>query len=221
MSFILKPEIHIKTIKADKLFHSYQLLTVRSYCENCNCHGHNYSCPPYAPTGDDYVDKSKEIALFLTLLDTKLLSENMEYLKTQEFHSQTLDDYNKRGNQLSIYTAISMYAFDDMKLKIQERLFALESEFDFISLPPGKCSLCPVCQKKLGNPCAKPKQLRFSLESLGFLVSDLMLEHFDYQIQWAENDFSPHFTTLSAMILNKEIDEEEVKSKFDDISIVF
>ncbi len=221
MDLLLSPEIYVKTITSEQLFDSYQFVTVRSYCQNCNCHDKNYSCPPFAPSGEKYIVGDNDIALLLTLLDTAPLNHNFEMIATREYPSETRDDYNKHGKELSPYTAISMYAFDDMKAKVQKKLFALEKKFGFISLPPGKCSLCSTCQRILGNACARPNELRFSLESLGFLVSDLMLRHFDYQITWTENSFSPHFTTLSAMVLSEKLPVEKIKKEFEQITIKF
>lgn len=216
---LIKPKIKITTIKADKIFSSYQLLNVRSFCQECNCYHHNYSCPPSAPTAEEYIDKNKQIILLMTLIDSQPFNRLIADFNPLDYHSDTLDGYQQIGKDLSPYTAISMYVFDTIKSQIYNKLLALEAKYDFLTLPPGKCSLCKKCQKIKGEACLHPDQLRYSLESLGFLVSDLMQEHFDYQIDWSADGFSRHFTTISGLILNRPLATADLRAELDDIEL--
>lgn len=65
----------------------------------------------------------------------------------------------------------------------------------------GNCYGCESCSRKDQLPCKNPKALRFSLESLGFEVSDISEQLLDLPIQWPRAGEMPDYLVCVGAVL--------------------
>ncbi len=215
----LSLNILIKSISREDLMDACHLKTVRGYCQSCMNFQKNYSCPPHAPEGEAYTKPYTHITLIASTLDTQQLTAELDYIKSQTYDSETLRSY--KSAETDVFAEVSMYSFDVIKHTLSAKLLSLEPQFDAVSMPPGKCSLCDPCALRQQLPCRHPNDVRFSLESLGFLVSELLNEQFDLELGWAKGAFPPYFITLSALASNAPIDEQKLRRALSDIKITY
>ncbi len=190
---------------------------VLGFCKACNNYGINYSCPKFDFSTLDWLSRFRHALLILTVVPTEALAAQRDLLNSRQYQSPTYQKYHKSTDG-NLYTRLSMYAFDQIKDKLNRRLLALEALDDsVVSIPPGSCSYCQICAKKGGKPCLHPAKLRYSLEALGFLVSELLDVFFDYQIDWARRDFGTDFVTISGLFSKRALPEKAVRDKLSDI----
>ena len=70
--------------------------------------------------------------------------------------SRVFNNYikEKPNEVVDISSAISMYAFNDIKDQITDKLIEIEKDIDnTVGLPPGSCTKCVTCLKQQGELC--------------------------------------------------------------------
>lgn len=173
------------------------------YCKSCPNYAKYWSCPPY--TFDE--------AIFL---------KQFKYMHIigRQFEVPREDIRNIRDPD-----AIEAYCkekLDAIKVMTWKTLLEIEEEVEgSMGLIPGNCPICDVqglaCARKTNEPCRNPKLMRYSLESLGFNVVDLVQYEVGMTIQWPENQRLPMvLTSVSAILCNEEIPKEVLKKYFPD-----
>lgn len=200
-----------------RLLQCYRPLEVVGFCQSCSNFGINHSCPNFDFERKTWLRRFDFATLILTVVATEQLAARQGYLASRQYDSPTLRRYNQAASD-DLYGRLSMYAFDQIKDKLNLRLLSLEvSDDKVVSIPPGSCTYCSECAKKFGKPCIHPEKLRYSLEALGFLVSELLQVFFDYQIDWQNRNFGSDFVTISALFSKEVLPEEMVHNRLNDI----
>ncbi len=214
----LKPIISINTVSMAALLTCHQPFQVLEFCKNCSNYNINYSCPNFSFDRLKWLNQFSYASLILTTIPTGQLVGHREQLKAKNFMSATLLKYSANIDECDLYARVSMYAFDKIKDDINDRLLALEKVNQHtVSIPPGSCTYCQICSKAIGEPCRYPEKLRYSLEALGFLVSQVLDVFFDYRINWQNRDFGEDFVTISALFSASPIDENLIFNALDDM----
>ena len=141
-------------------------------CEECENYGKNWNCPPFdfdVMEVWNSFNKLKIIAFKLDFSDEEL---NMEYSdKELEFILKRLER---------------------MKVKLMNDIYALESETAY-GLFLGNCNLCMKCTREFGMPCKMPFKMRYSIESLGGNVDQLIEDVFGFKILYAKDNHLPEY----------------------------
>ena len=141
-------------------------------CEECENYGKNWNCPPFdfdVMEVWNSFNKLKIIAFKLDFSDEEL---NMEYSdKELEFILKRLER---------------------MKVKLMNDIYALESETAY-GLFLGNCNLCMKCTREFGMPCKMPFKMRYSIESLGGNVDQLIEDIFGFKILYAKDNRLPEY----------------------------
>lgn len=107
-----------------------------------------------------------------------------------------------------------MYAFNDIKDQMTDKLIEIEKDIDnTVGLPPGSCTKCVTCLKQQGEPCISPETLRYSLEALGFMVSDIYKQCLDLELGWAKGELPAAFYSCSALMTKEKIDGTMILDK--------
>ncbi len=216
---LLQPQIRLKSITMKQLLQCHRPQEVLAFCKACNNYGINHSCPKFNFSVQDWLSQYRYATLILTTISTEPLIARRASLNAADYNSPTYQKYQQTADD-NIYTRLSMYAFDQIKDKLNKRLLALEGVADnIVSIPPGSCTYCEVCAKKQGKPCLHPSKLRYSLEALGFLVSELLDIFFDYQIDWSRRDFGGDFVTISALFSIKQLENSLIENNLSDINL--
>lgn len=76
------------------------------------------------------------------------------------------------------------------------------AEAHFEVLIAGNCYHCEVCAKVDGMPCIMKEGTKYSLESLGFHVSDICEHILDAPLDWSGNEGT--FMTVGAILSNSK-----------------
>ena len=149
-------------------------------CEECENYGKNWNCPPFdfdVMEVWNSFNKLKIIAFKLDFSDEEL---NMEYSdKELEFILKRLER---------------------MKVKLMNEIYALENENSY-GLFLGNCNLCMKCTREFGMPCKMPFKMRYSIESLGGNVDQLIEDIFGFKILYAKDNRLPEYLIFVGGVL--------------------
>jgi predicted metal-binding protein len=206
----LPVKIRVKQVEKKMLFEAYKYKEVLTYCQMCNNYGKNYSCPDFSFDTLTYLEPYKYVTIILTEVDTQQIQAQLDLLDPDQLESRVRSNYlmEEPDQKIDLKSLVSMYAFEDIKNQMADQLLALEKKIDgSVGLPPGSCTRCATCTKLLGDPCRFPESLRYSLEALGFLVSEIYKQFFDLELAWVKEDLPISFCTCSALMTKEKCDE--------------
>lgn len=173
------------------------------YCKACPNFSKYWSCPTYA-------------------FDEAIFLKQFKYIHIigRQFEVPREDLRNVRDPE-----AVKKYSTDklqEIKVMTWKTLLEIENEVDgAIGLIPGNCPICETqgmaCARKTNEPCRHPDMMRFSLESLGFNVVDLLKYEVGMTMKWGDTYRLPEvLTSVSAILCNEEIPKAVLKKYFPD-----
>jgi predicted metal-binding protein len=148
-------------------------------CKKCRNYNKKYSCPPKSPDFNLLCNKS---GLFIVLLKI-----NLSQISSSE--------YNK------VQIANSM-----LKSRIDKIMRVLEKKLCAKYIGSGSCRLCKPCNMQKNLPCRHPKEMRFSLESIGIDCDFLSKKLFNIPLLWFKNNQAPKYTCVLAGLICDEKD---------------
>jgi len=200
----LKNKLSFGAISIERLMEDYfDRDKTLGYCKACPNYSKVWSCPPYQ-------------------FDEAIFLKEFKYMHIIG------RQYEVPRNDIRLIRdpkAISDYCTEKMeaiKVMTWQTLLEIENEVEgVVGLIPGNCPVCQVqgmeCARKSGQPCRFPKLMRFSLESLGFNVVDLVKYEVGMSTKWPENQRLPEIlTSVSAILCNEEIPRDVLKKYFPD-----
>ncbi len=214
----LPVKIRLKQMNKETLFEAYQHEEVLTYCQSCSNYEKNYSCPDFDFDAVSYLEPYHYATVILTEIDTEPIQSQIDRLDVSGLSSRVLESYQKEkpDETVDMTSVISMYAFNSIKDQMADQLIELEKEMDHtIGLPPGSCTKCVVCSKLQGEPCRFIETLRYSLEALGFLVSEIYKRSFDLELGWAKNTLPERFCSCSVLMSKERIDETMILNELE------
>lgn len=214
----LPVKIRVKQVKKETLFQAYKSEEVLVYCQRCSNYEKNYTCPDFDFDAAGYLNSYEYATVILTEIDTKPIQSIFNQLDASNFQSRVLNNYMKEasGEKIDMSSIVSMHAFEDIKNQMSDQLLLLEDQIDHsLGLPPGSCTRCAVCLKQEGLACRFPEKLRYSLEALGFLVSDIYQMNFDMELGWAKGELPKRFCTCSVLMAKEKSDETLILGKLE------
>ncbi|MCR5026243.1 MAG: DUF2284 domain-containing protein [Methanobrevibacter sp.] len=149
-------------------------------CEECENYGKNWNCPPFdfdVMEVWNSFNKLKIIAFKLDFSDEEL---------AMEYSDKELEFILKR--------------LERMKVKLMNDIYTLEDENSY-ALFLGNCNLCMKCTREFGMPCKMPFKMRYSIESLGGNVDQLIEDIFGFKILYAKDNRLPEYLIFVGGIL--------------------
>ena len=149
-------------------------------CQECDNYEKNWNCPPFDfDVMDVWNSFSKlKIIAFKINFDDEELSTN--------FSDRELEFVLKK--------------LERMKIKLMNDIYVLEDE-NSLALFLGKCSLCMKCTREFGMPCKMPFKMRYSIESLGGNVDQIIEDVFGFKILYAQDNHLPEYMIFVGGIL--------------------
>ncbi|WP_113676041.1 DUF2284 domain-containing protein [Vallitalea guaymasensis] len=220
MMMKLTVKVRLKQLTKETLFEAYKREEVLGYCKRCGNYGKNYSCPEFEFDTIRYLEPYNYATIILTEIDTQPIKAQIDRFGIGDFRSDVFNNYikNKPNDVVDIKSAISMYAFNNIKNQMTDKLIQIEKDIDnLVGLPPGSCTRCSTCLKQQGKPCIYPETLRYSLEALGFMVSDIYKKCFDLELGWTKGELPVAFNSCSALMTKEKICEGVILDKLDGI----
>ena len=172
-------------------------------CKPCPNFAKYWSCPPYA-------------------FDEAIFLKQFKYMHIigRQFEVPRNDLRNIRDPQAVL--DYSTKKLEAIKVMTWKTLLEIENEVEgAIALIPGNCPICEAqgmaCARKENKPCRYPGMMRFSLESLGFNVTDLLKYEVGMSMKWGDTYRLPEvLTSVSAILCNEEIPKDVLKKYFPD-----
>lgn len=216
----LPVKVRLKQVKKVTLFEAYKNEEVLEYCQKCNNYGKNFSCPDFMFDTTSYLEHYNYATIIMTEIDTQPIKAQIDKLEIANLSSRVFNNYIKEKSDegVDISSAISMYAFNDIKDQVTDKLIEIEKDIDnTVGLPPGSCTKCVTCLKQQGKPCISKETLRYSLEALGFMVSDIYKQCFDLELGWTKGELPAVFYSCSALMTKEKINETMILDKLHDI----
>jgi len=183
--------LRIKALHIEELLSCVKEGIIRDLCKTgCINYGKKWSCPPYSKSFSSIINlKSYDLAIIV-----------MGYIY--------LDDMNYINNPYQQVKAANMI----LKSKCEKIARNIENEFNGYSLLSGSCNMCKPCQKKRNLPCKKPSMMRYSLESTGINVEELLEKYCGHKLLWYKRGEKLLYTSVATAIL---IDSKSSQSKKD------
>ncbi len=175
-------------IKSDELFKYEDKAYFEELCKKgCPNYESKWSCPPCSPSASLFIPKYQYSIVLLMWCDL----EQFYYTKTE---------YMKIKASNSI-----------LKSRMDSILDSLETTLEGMCISNGSCRLCKPCNKKLQKPCKKPKQARYSMESLGLNVENISEDIFGHKLLWYKDKKAPNYSSvLSLFLTNEEVSNESL-----------
>lgn len=219
----LSVDISIKQIPFSELMKCHKVEEVSGYCANCSNFGRNHSCPDFDFEISNYLEKYKYATVIMTHIDTSSIKKDLSKLMAREYESRVFTNYKKHNPDVKAdwKSKLSMYVFNHVKDEMSDKLLDIENGIDTcISLPPGSCTSCSICSKGENRACVMPHRLRYSLEALGFLVSDIYKDHFDMELGWTKDELPESFNTCSALLTRDWMDTDKMIEELGMIEVI-
>ncbi|SIQ46970.1 Predicted metal-binding protein [Alkalispirochaeta americana] len=169
---------HVHLTSPEELFRYYAPHRVEGYCRECPLYGRFWSCPPHPFSGRAYLSPFSQ-----ALLLAERITRNPAVPATR-----TLEEIFQEARRL---------------LGEELRIF-VEGKENLEVLIAGNCYHCPRCSREEGQPCRFPEKRRYSLESLGFLVSDMIQEKLALPLEWPSQGQEPAALVAVALVVAKD-----------------
>jgi len=197
----------VKPTALKDLLNYYSPKIINKYCESCNKFSKVWSCPPLPFKDLDYVSKYKYCYIISGKIHIDKVPKD-ELKKIVDYSLKRYSDISNGNDEFSNTFSGLYYSFREFNDK---KIFSLEKYFnDSISLSSGRCLLCDTCTRSIGKPCISEEQLRYSLESLGFDVSEIIKNIVGDKIQWSSDTKPEYVTCVSALLSNDKISSDSI-----------
>lgn len=154
----------------------YDFNATGARCMKCQNYGKRWFCPPY-----DY-DTVEEVWSNYKELDVICVKVNTEGLTNDE--------------------AIPL--FFEGRQYLDDKLYALENDTEgSLALCAGFCYRCEKCARLEGKPCIMPDKGRYSIESIGGLVTETVKGLFGFDMLWGSEGMAPEYYLLTGGLLRR------------------
>jgi len=179
----------IESISREQLMKYFKPEEVFSYCAECSNHGKIWSCPPHEINIEEYLSPYKQI----WIIGAKV-----------HLNPDLIDVNNLQDSVMKLFL--------EGRKQFGDKLFELESKhFNSKILLAGTCYQCNECTRFENKACRFNDRLRYSLESIGFLVSDIVKDVLNDEIQWIKDGVIPEYLlSVGAIMLEHPVDSIEI-----------
>ena len=171
---------------SSKLVPVDQISTIEACRNGCRLYGRNGGCPPFSPNFSK-ISRSNFLILYAKML-------------TKYYPPKVLNGaYYIRW----VFVETFMTALTN---RVGRRLAKILSGY-FIS--SGHCSACRPkrCAVKDGKKCRNPSERTYSLESTGVLVTKLMEDCFDIELQWWRKEDPSYIPSFMVKVVGVTMDK--------------
>lgn len=180
----------IKEIPAADLLASYKPEEIQGCCSNCNNHGNVWSCPPHR------FDPAEFIRGFA---HAYIISASVSMVGFETQTNATIHYY-------------------EMRQRINRAVREFEAEApSSTALYAGHCDACKPCTRIQGDDCIQPELCRYSLESLGLDVAELIEIHFGESLQWVAGKPPEKLLCVPAILSQEKINQNALFQSLEDV----
>lgn len=98
----------------------------------------------------------------------------------------------------ALIIGVETFDFHASKRAIALAMNQIAERLPVYVLIAGNCEICDTCSKGAGMPCVYPEQMKYSLESIGFHVSDICEHILGKSLKWDEEN--PVYLAVAAVL---------------------
>jgi predicted metal-binding protein len=150
---------YTKIVSKAAIFKFYEPERVEGYCKSCPNYNKLWSCPPHEFDAISFLNPYTSVLL---------LGEKIVRNECSEFND-SMNSY-----------------FQKVRRQLGDQLITLSKKEDVEVLIAGNCYLCDDCLRTEGKSCRYEDRMKYSLESIGFLVGDIASELLGIGLEWPE-----------------------------------
>jgi len=169
----------VKEIPLSELMLYYKPEEIHGYCRQCPNHNQYWSCPPHNNSIQDYLSQFNWAYIMGTRVFLNSLPVSMDPIK----------HYHERKKNINLWLINEESRFTDSTVLIS-----------------GHCEICPTCSRQVGECCSEPSKQRYSLESLGFKISDLITTYFNDNLQWKGSKVPDYLYIVTGLLSASRIE---------------
>lgn len=162
-------------VSMDELKKYYKPNQVIDYCKECPSYGKLWSCPPHDFSTFDFLSEFR---------NAKIISGKIVIDKSQVNINTLKEDVGK--------------IFFEARKEFSDNLISQEAD-NSVAFIAGNCYKCSDCTRLIGGKCIKQDKMRYSLESVGFFVSDITSNILNQEIQWVKDSVPDYLITVGAL----------------------
>lgn len=169
-------------------------------CKTCRMYGHRGGCPPVSPDFNKaFRGKTDYVYLVILSIPPFMWASN-----------KVLSDPhpNRRFLMVSSFVEVVIKSVEKNLVK------TMRAQGGRV-LPSSYCTGCPTCVAVDGNPCVKPTERMFSMESTGVLVSDTCIAAGLPALDWytrTEQVIPAKIRKVSTYMSNTPLDVQKLHS---------
>jgi len=167
-------------------YHDYEL--TQRLCAQCPNYGKTWACPPFDFDVDELLSPFKRARVFATIVT---LDDDARHRCT------TADEAS------ALMLAALRQAYDHIAPTLLEMERNTPGSLALLSI--SSCPHCDTCPRSTSacDHCLHPELMRHSLESVGFLLSDISRDLLNHPLTWSTGTLPPSTTTLLTALLMK------------------
>lgn len=157
-----------------------------------------------------------KLASITSLFDYYKPEEVLGYCKSCPNHGQiwSCPPYERdeaefmKAYDEALIIGIRTKTFGPTKKSLGRALIEMSKRYPVEVLIAGNCFLCKPCTKVSGKPCAHPDQMKYSLESLGFHVSDICENLLGVSLEW-DTDNPTYLATAAVLFKESNVNQDD------------
>jgi predicted metal-binding protein len=147
--------------------------------EGCPDYNTSWSCPPHSPAFSHFAESYPYALLVL-------------YHCSMDQFDHVESSKRMRASNTSL------------RLTLEKHLRSLENYHHGRMLSSGICRLCTRCScADKAGPCRRPKEMRYSMESLGLNVAQITEDFLNHSLAWNKEGSLPQYSSSVACLLAK------------------
>lgn len=187
-------QIAIEKVKSkDLISFAFDRERIEGYCKNCPNYHALWSCPPHSFDPLELLQGYDEIFVIGTIL----------------FYGEEERRLHQGKEAMLKYTEKTLYP---LRKEVYLRLLELEKNKEVRIFDMGSCNLCDKCTRGEGLPCRWSNKMRYSLEALGFDVSEIVKRYLKIELQWATAVLPSYYVLVSAVAVKEGEELDELKT---------
>lgn len=157
---------------------------IHGYCGRCPNYNQFWSCPPHNHSVQDYLSRYN----WAYMIGTKV------YLNGLVGDLDPLEYYHKIKMDLNSWLISKEPTYPNSEVLIS-----------------GHCQICQTCSRPANVKCSVPSKRRYSLESLGFKLSDLLNDCFGDGLQWKGSEVPQYLYIITGLLSASEVNSESLR----------
>ncbi len=165
-------------ITIDQALEFYNINKVSEYCKECTNYSKIWSCPPHDFNPKKYLKSFNKILI----VSGKIVLDKKAFT----------DGYKSEINEV----------FQIARREFGNKIILLEDDYNNSeALIAGNCFQCNKCKRETNEKCILKNNMRYSLEALGLMVSEITSKVLEQEIIWIKDEVPDYLLTVGGLLM--------------------